>query len=639
AGEFDTILYLRGSTGSLLASNDDISWPSDASSSFQFQATVTGDYYLEITGYSHSAAPGGNTGGYVIDFREVPPPDPLDSIDWGTAANIPTVMVDGVRTAYIYFALAGENFGENAVGGDPTQPASGSNGTLVSHGWTEYEKAQFMLAMQEYTKILGIHYVETTNSAVATFRVITNSSYAYGAYAYPQDPAFGTQRGIMVFNVDNRGWELDSADPAVTVDGLGRGGFSWATILHEAGHAHGLAHPHDTGGGSSVMVGVSGPYSLGVFNLNQQVYTQMSYNDGWHTHPGGSVTNGDPTGWRSDAGWNATMGAFDIAVLQERYGAAPAHEAGDTVYTLKDVNAEGTYFETIYDTGGIDTIAYGGVRGAQIDLNTATLDYTVTGGGIVSFVHTLPGETAAQAIKGGFTIAKGVVIENATGGSGNDVLIGNEAANVLTGNGGNDVFIGGGGADTFRGGGGDDRYMVDAGDTIEENAGEGTDTVQTALAVFSLAALANVENLTGTSAGAQDLRGNGSSNVITGGAGNDLLRLQDGGVDSVRAGAGNDVIYFIGSLTSADVVDGGAGTDTLVLQGDYSGGLALTANVAGIENISLFGGNNRLFGEPGTNRYDYALTTHDSNFAAGVQARINGAALLEGEDFAFDGSA
>ena len=34
-----------------------------------------------------------------------------------------------------------------------------------------------------------------------------------------------------------------------------------------------------------------------------------------------------------------------------------------------------------------------------------------------------------------------------------------------------------------------------------------------------------------------------------------------------------------------------------------------------------------------------SITTSDANFAAGVQARINGAALLEGEDFTFDGSA
>jgi Ca2+-binding RTX toxin-like protein len=555
AGEIDTILVLRGPTGTTLISNDDISYPSDASSSFQFQATVTGDYYLEVGAYPASAGPGGNTGGYVIDFHEIPPPDPLDSIDWGTAANIPTVMVDGVPTAYVYFAAAGENFGENARPGDPSQVASGGNGTLVSHGWTEYEKAQFMLAMQEYTKALGIAYVVTTSPASATFRVITNTSYAYGAYAYPQDPAYGTQRGIMVFNVNNRGWDLDSADPAVTTDGLGRGGFSWATILHEAGHAHGLAHPHDTGGGSGVMLGVAGPYSLGVFDLNQQVYTQMSYNDGWQTHPDGGVSNGDPIGWRSDAGWSATMGAFDIAVLQARYGVTPAFATGDTVYTLQDVNAEGTYFETIYDTGGNDTIAYNGVHGAQIDLNTATLDYSVTGGGIVSFVRNLPGQTAAQAIKGGFTIANGVVIENATGGSGDDLLIGNNG-----------------------------------------------------------------------------------NNVLSGGAGQDVLRLNGGGDDTANGGAGNDNIFFIGSLTGADIVNGGEGSDTLVVQGPY-GSLTLTGNVTLIENISILGGNNIAFGEPGTNRYDYVLTSQDSNFAAGVQARINGSALLAGEDFTFDGSA
>jgi Ca2+-binding RTX toxin-like protein len=647
AGEFDTILVLRGPTGAILTSNDDISWPSDASSSFQFQATSTGDYYLEVTAYTHTAAPGGNTGGYVIDFHEVPPPDPLDSLDWGTAANIPTVMVGGVPTAYVYFAVAGENFGENARAGDPTQPASGGNGTLVSYGWTAYEKAQFMLAMQEYARILGIAYVETANSAQATFRVITNSSNAYGAYAYPQDPAYGTQKGIMVFNVDNRGWDLDSADPAVTTDGLGRGGYAWTTILHEAGHAHGLAHPHDTGGGSEVMVGVTSPDSLGVFDLNQQVYTQMSYNGGWQTHPDGSLTNGDPTGWRSDAGWLATMGAFDVAVLQARYGVTPAFATGDNVYTLLDVNAEGTYFETIYDTGGIDTIVYNGARGAQIDLNTATLDYSVTGGGIVSFVRNLPGQTAAQAIKGGFTIANGVVIENATGGSGDDVLIGNEAANVLTGNGGNDVFMGGGGADlldggagadSMAGGAGNDLYFVDnSSDSVTEAAGEGTDEVRTALAVYVLAA--NVETLTGTSATGQVLTGNAANNLVNAGSGDDVLHLWvGGGNDIVNAGAGLDNIFFGATLTAADVVNGGAGVDTLVVQGPY-GSLTLTANITQIENVSILGGNNINFGEPGTNRYDYVLTTNNANFAAGVQARINGSALLVDEDFTFDGSA
>ncbi|HET9640380.1 MAG TPA: M10 family metallopeptidase C-terminal domain-containing protein [Allosphingosinicella sp.] len=472
-GEIDTNLLLINPAGTaIVASNDDVRFPSDLSSSIGFFVQTTGDYFLQVRGYGEGNGTGGvpqlvgrNTGGYVIDFKEVDTTtlgSPLDAINWNTAANIPTTLVDGVPTATIYFAAAGENFGENARAGDPSQPASGSNGTLLSYGWDPYEKAQFMLAMQEYTKILGINYVETANPVGATFRVITNSSLAYGAYAYPQAPNYGTQAGIMVFNVDNRGWNLDDANPAVTIDGLGKGGFAWGTILHEAGHAHGLSHPHDTGGSSVIMAGVTAAQgSLGVFNLNQGVYTQMSYNAGWVTHPDGALSGFDPAGFRSDAGWEATLAAFDIAQLQNRYGVHPAAATGDTVYTMLDVNAEGTYWETIYDTGGIDTIAYNGARGAQIDLTAATLDYSITGGGVVSFVHNLPGQTTAQAIKGGFTIANGVVIENATGGSGNDVLIGNEAGNVLTGNGGNDAFMGRGGNDTFVGGIGTDTAHYD----------------------------------------------------------------------------------------------------------------------------------------------------------------------------------
>jgi Ca2+-binding RTX toxin-like protein len=142
----------------------------------------------------------------------------------------------------------------------------------------------------------------------------------------------------------------------------------------------------------------------------------------------------------------------------------------------------------------------------------------------------------------------------------------------------------------------------------------------------------------GTSAG-DTIRGSVGSDRIESGEGSDILHpWVGGGDDTVLAGAGNDNIFFIGSLTGADVVNGGEGTDTLILQGPY-GSLALSANVTQIENISILGGNNTNFGEPGTNRYDYVLIVNNANFAAGVQARINGAALLADEDFTFDGSA
>ncbi|MEA3042619.1 MAG: hypothetical protein QOH47_457 [Sphingomonadales bacterium] len=114
-------------------------------------------------------------------------------------------------------------------------------------------------------------------------------------------------------------------------------------------------------------------------------------------------------------------------------------------------------------------------------------------------------------------------------------LTGNEFAQQLVGNAGNNMIDGGGGADTMAGGAGNDVYVVDvAGDAVIENSGQGTDEIRTGLAVYSLAALPNVENLTGTSNGAQSLGGNAGNNVIRGG----------GGTDRMTGGAGADTFVF-----------------------------------------------------------------------------------------------
>ena len=188
---------------------------------------------------------------------------------------------------------------------------------MVTFGWQPHEIAAVMSALEQYEHILGVNYEITTDVNQATFRLSTTSSTLYGAYFYPQDPAFGTQQGIGVFNVDSGGW---GAFP----QSLEQGGFAFAVILHEFGHAHGLAHPHDTGGGSDIMVGVNGPNSLGIFDLNQGVYTVMSYNDAWETHPDGPSAF---TVAGIDNGWSGTLSAFDIAQLQERYGVHEYNQA------------------------------------------------------------------------------------------------------------------------------------------------------------------------------------------------------------------------------------------------------------------------------------------------------------------------
>src|SRR4029077_15383287 len=88
----------------------------------------------------------------------------------------------------------------------------------------------------------------------------------------------------------------------------------------------------------------------------------------------------------------------------------------------------------------------------------------------------------------------GTTAINGTGNTLDNILTGNSAANTLTGGAGNDILNGGAGADTLRGGTGNDTYVVDAaGDSVTENANEGTDMVQSSV-TYTLGT--NLENLT-----------------------------------------------------------------------------------------------------------------------------------------------
>ena len=98
---------------------------------------------------------------------------------------------------------------------------------------------------------------------------------------------------------------------------------------------------------------------------------------------------------------------------------------------------------------------------------------------------------------------------------------------ILSGNGGNDQLDGGIGADTMSGGTGSDIYFVDdVGDSVFENAGEGTDEVRTTLSAYTLGA--NVEKLRFTGSGGFAGTGNALNNEIHGGASADTLIGGDG---------------------------------------------------------------------------------------------------------------
>ena len=91
--------------------------------------------------------------------------------------------------------------------------------------------------------------------------------------------------------------------------------------------------------------------------------------------------------------------------------------------------------------------------------------------------------------------------------------------------------------------------MVSLGDTVIENANEGTDTVQSDV---SWTLDANLENLTLTGAAVVDGRGSALNNVLTGNSAANVLTGRAGN-DTLRGGLGNDT-YLINRGDGKDIV-------------------------------------------------------------------------------------
>jgi serralysin len=188
-------------------------------------------------------------------------------------------------------------------------------GRVTAERWTAYERQQFEEAFATFETFTNLDFREASSRAAADLTLINWAGGAGGPLGVFGPP--GTHHaGTGAFNDQGRGWD---ASPG---GGLEQGGYGFITMIHEAGHGLGLAHPHDRGGTSTVFPNVTRDFGdYGKFDLNQGIYTMMSYNDGWQTAPHG-VTSSD------DYGYEGTPMAIDIGVLQTSTVSTTATTAG-----------------------------------------------------------------------------------------------------------------------------------------------------------------------------------------------------------------------------------------------------------------------------------------------------------------------
>ncbi|MNF40268.1 Bifunctional hemolysin/adenylate cyclase precursor [compost metagenome] len=222
--------------------------------------------------------------------------------------------------------------------------------------------------------------------------------------------------------------------------------------------------------------------------------------------------------------------------------------------------------DTLNGAGGDDTLN-GGAGNDIYVVDSATDIVTEAAGGGTDTVQTgtLATYTLGADVENLINTGNGTFTGNGnglgnaiTGGGGADTLNGGAGNDTLNGGIGDDTLNGGTGNDTMVGGAGNDIYVVDsATDVVTEGANAGTDTVQTALATYTLGA--NVENLTNTGNGTFTGNGNGLANVITGGGGVDTLSGAAGN-DTLNGGAGNDTLN---GNQGNDTLNGGTGNDTM----------------------------------------------------------------------------
>ncbi len=428
--------------------------------------------------------------------------------------------------------------------------------------YSQEQRQAVEAALSKFSDVLNVTFVEDYNSTPDfKFYLDDLTSAGNGASA----GYASAQTGEVHINATNY------SDEGL----LQPGQYGFEVLLHEIGHAMGLAHPFE----APVL-----PISE-----NNEDNTIMSY-----------TSNGEN---------DIELKPFDVAALQFLYGVNQSIATGDNSYGFAD--------KYIIDAVGLDTFD------ASEQTNAVTIDISEGGRS-----HIGEKNQSILADNQSF-VSYGTSIENAIGGSGDDTLIGNKLNNTLTGGIGQDtyVFNQGDGLDTiidadknstiiledidvkhlyqYKG----TLYYSTSGDGLVVNldhiqtwvisgktytSAEIKASAKTMTEVVGESILApNVDNAILTDLKNSSLTGNKKDNILIG---NDFDNKIKGGqgADQMSGRKGDD-FYYVDNTNDEVIERADEGNDTVRSEVDYT----LSDNV---ENLELSGSRANNYGGDGVSR-------------------------------------
>ncbi|WP_080748285.1 M10 family metallopeptidase C-terminal domain-containing protein [Pseudomonas chlororaphis] len=292
-------------------------------------------------------------------------------------------------------------------------------------------------------------------------------------------------------------------------------------VQHEVGHALGLAHPTNS-------------KNVTDYYESDSAYSEMKGNHQSQIYP--------------DIAKNALAMSIvpkidDTTALQKLYGANYATRSDDTIYGFNsNTNDKAFLIESsskkvpifsIWDGGGNDTLDFSGYKQDQsISLQAGSL-------------------SSVGGLKGNIGIDENVTIENAIGGSGNDIIVGNNVSNELHGGAGNDIIYGAGGADTLYGGVGADIFIYT--DASDSNTTQ-TDIIKDFVSdqdKIDVSALLTNANLSSSLNFVSAFTGHAGDAVLSYNANNQLTSF---GIDLSGSNAADFLVDIVGQPTANDIV-------------------------------------------------------------------------------------